>query len=93
MVVVPRRYAGCDPPAERTRFAPHGPYVISFSVEVHNQPYPVRYIWLGGDQGKVTENNHRPDFLFPSAEAYRAAPATGSTDLFQSEVHEYSHSD
>lgn len=28
-------------------------------------------------RGAVTENNHRPDFLFPSLEAYRAAPAQG----------------
>ena len=33
------------------------------------------------DRGKVTENNHRPDFLFPSAEAYRAAPDTEFEDL------------
>ena len=32
-------------------------------------------------RGAVTENNHRPDFLFPSAEAYHAAPATGSARL------------
>ena len=32
----------------------------------------IRYV-----RGAVTENNHRPDFLFPSLEAYRAAPADG----------------
>ena len=32
-------------------------------------------------RGKVTEHNHRPDFLFPSIEAYRAAPATGTAYL------------
>ena len=32
-------------------------------------------------RGTVTENNYRPDFLFPSAEAYRAAPAAGSPCL------------
>ena len=33
------------------------------------------------DRGAVTEHNHRPDFLFPSVAAYRAAPATGSESL------------
>ena len=28
-------------------------------------------------RGAVIENNQRPDFLFPSEEAYRAAPDTG----------------
>ena len=28
-------------------------------------------------RGAVTEDNHRPDFLFPSEEVYRSAPATG----------------
>ena len=28
-------------------------------------------------RGAVTENNQRPDFLFPSEEAYQAAPETG----------------
>ena len=32
-------------------------------------------------QGAVTENNQRPDFLFPSADAYRTPPATGSPHL------------
>lgn len=32
-------------------------------------------------RGALTENNHRPDFLFPSAEAYYAAPPTGSPRL------------
>ena len=32
-------------------------------------------------RGAVTENNHRPDFLFPSEEAYRAAPDTGHACL------------
>lgn len=36
----------------------------------------VRYV-----RGAVTENNQRPDFLFPSIEAYRAAPATGAPCL------------
>ena len=32
-------------------------------------------------RGAVTENNQRPDFLFPSEEAYRAAPEVGSACL------------
>ena len=32
-------------------------------------------------RGAVTENNPRPDFLFPSLEAYNAAPATGAAYL------------
>ena len=32
-------------------------------------------------RGAVTENNQRPDFLFPSEEAYRAAPDAGHTCL------------
>lgn len=67
---------------------------IRFSLSVHNrrkarmgyslenhleavfQAFDIRY-----DRGKVTEHNHRPDFLFPSVEAYHAAPATGSSEL------------
>ena len=67
---------------------------IRFSLSVHNrrkarmgyslenhleavfEAFDIKY-----DRGKVTENNHRPDFLFPSVEAYHAAPATGSTEL------------
>ena len=33
------------------------------------------------DRSPVTERGHRPDFLFPSVGAYRAAPATGSRRL------------
>ena len=32
-------------------------------------------------RGAVTENNQRPDFLFPGQEAYRAAPAVGHACL------------
>ncbi len=67
---------------------------IRFSLSVHNrrkarmgyslenhleavfQAFDIRY-----DRGKVTEHYHRPDFLFPSVEAYRAAPAKGSAEL------------
>ena len=33
------------------------------------------------ERGAITENNQRPDFLFPSLEAYRAAPASGGPSL------------
>ena len=32
---------------------------------------------IGYARGVITENNQRPDFLFPGQEAYRAAPASG----------------
>ncbi len=37
----------------------------------------VRYV-----RGAVTENRQKPDFLFPSREAYAAAPAEGAAGLF-----------
>ena len=67
---------------------------IRFSLSVHNrrkarmgrslenhleavfQAHEIAYV-----RGAVTENNHRPDFLFPSAEAYRTAPESGDTGL------------
>ena len=67
---------------------------ISFSLSVHNRrksrmgyslenhleavfkAYDIAY-----DRGKITENNHRPDFLFPSVAAYHAAPPTGAANL------------
>ena len=36
---------------------------------------------LAFDRGAVTENNQRPDFLFPSASAYRRAPDLGDPNL------------
>ncbi len=33
-------------------------------------------------RGAMTENRQRPDFLFPSLEAYEAAPPDGATGLF-----------
>ena len=33
------------------------------------------------ERGAVTELNHRPDFLFPSSEAYHSAPDTGADRL------------
>lgn len=32
-------------------------------------------------RGAVTENNHKPDFLFPDVETYQAAPAAGDDRL------------
>jgi len=67
---------------------------ISFSLSVHNRrksrmghslehhleavfvAYGVRYV-----RGAFTENRQKPDFLFPSLEAYAAAPANGAADL------------
>ena len=67
---------------------------IRFSLSVHNRrkvrmgyslknhleavfrAFDIKY-----ERGKVTEHNHRPDFLFPSVEAYHAAPAAGSSEL------------
>ena len=63
---------------------------ISFSLSVQNRrksrmgqslEHHVAAVFkahhLAFDRGAVTEDNHRPDFLFPSVEAYRAAPAQG----------------
>ena len=41
-------------------------------LEAVFQAYGIKYV-----RGAVTESNHKPDFLFPSAEAYQSAPATG----------------
>lgn len=45
-------------------------------LEAVFQAHEIAYV-----RGAVTENNHRPDFLFPSAEAYRTAPESGDTGL------------
>ena len=68
---------------------------IGFSLSVHNRrksrmghslehhleavfiAHEVRYV-----RGAVTENRQKPDFLFPSLEAYKAAPTNDATDLF-----------
>ena len=51
-----------------------------YSLENHLEAV-FRSLRVSYDRGAVTENHHRPDFLFPSADAYRAAPATGSPCL------------
>ena len=51
-------------------------YSLEHHLEAIFRVYGVEY-----DRGAVTENNHRPDFLFPSIAAYRAAPADGSPYL------------
>ncbi|MXY64990.1 MAG: restriction endonuclease [Gammaproteobacteria bacterium] len=67
---------------------------IDYSLSVHNRRKSrmghslenhleavFRAFGIAYDRGKITENNHRPDFLFPSVTAYHAAPATGATNL------------
>lgn len=67
---------------------------IRFSLSVHNRRksrmgYSLENhleavfsaFGIAYDRGKITENNHRPDFLFPSVMAYHAAPATGAANL------------
>ena len=36
---------------------------------------------IAHERGVVTENRHKPDFLFPNLAAYRRAPATGHPEL------------
>ena len=67
---------------------------ISFSLSVQNRRKSrmglslenhleaVFQAWnISYDRGAATELNHKPDFLFPSVEAYHAAPPEGSTRL------------
>ena len=67
---------------------------IRFSLRVHNRRKSrmghslehhleavFKAFGIAYDRGKITENNHRPDFLFPSVEAYHAAPETEFEDL------------
>ncbi len=51
-------------------------YALENHLEAVFREFGVDYV-----RGAVTENNHRPDFLFPSIEAYRAAPRKGSRGL------------
>ncbi|MCY3996869.1 MAG: type II restriction endonuclease [Rhodobacter sp.] len=51
-------------------------YSLEHHLEAVFQAYGLEYA-----RRAVTENNHRPDFLFPSIAAYRAAPAEGSSHL------------
>lgn len=45
---------------------------LEHHLEAVFRAYEIAYV-----RGAVTENNQRPDFLFPSEEAYRAAPEVG----------------
>ena len=49
---------------------------LEHHLEAIFRSYDIAYV-----RGVMTENNQRPDFLFPSAETYRAAPETGQTCL------------
>lgn len=51
-------------------------YSLEHHLEAVFRAFSIEHV-----RGAVTENNQRPDFLFPSVEAYRAAPATGSPHL------------
>ena len=53
---------------------------MGYSLENHLEAV-FRAFGIEHVRGGVTENNQRPDFLFPNVEAYRAAPATGSPHL------------
>ncbi len=53
---------------------------MGYSLENHLEAV-FRAFDIAYDRGRVTENHHRPDFLFPSVAAYHAAPATGATNL------------
>ena len=49
---------------------------LEHHLEAIFRVYGIAYV-----RGAVTENKQKPDFLFPSIEAYRAAPETGCTYL------------
>jgi len=51
-------------------------YSLENHLETIFKTFNVAYV-----RGARTEHNHRPDFLFPSSEAYWAAPARGSCRL------------
>ena len=51
-------------------------YSLEHHLEAVFQALDVAYV-----RGAITENKHKPDFLFPSAESYRAAPETGLSCL------------
>ncbi len=53
---------------------------MGYSLEHHLEAV-FRAFGIAYDREAVTENNHKPDFLFPGVEAYRAAPTTGSCRL------------
>jgi len=51
-------------------------YSLEHHLEAVFRAFDVEHV-----RGAMTENNQRPDFLFPGVEAYRAAPASGSPCL------------
>ena len=51
-------------------------YALENHLEAVFRAHHVSYV-----RGFSTENKHRPDFLFPSGEAYRAAPESGDPHL------------
>lgn len=51
-------------------------HALKNHLEAVFQAHQVSYV-----RGFSTENTHRPDFLFPSAEAYRTAPESGDPHL------------
>ena len=51
-------------------------YSLEHHLEAVFRAYGLDYV-----REAVTESNHRPDFLFPSIAAYRAAPVKGSPNL------------
>ena len=53
---------------------------MGYSLEYHLEAV-FRALEVAHVRGAITENNHRPDFLFPGVEAYRAAPDTGLSSL------------
>ena len=50
---------------------------LEHHLEAVFKAHQVRYV-----RGAITENGQKPDFLFPSLEAYEAAPPSGSPELF-----------
>ena len=53
---------------------------MGYSLENHLETVFLTF-GVAYDRGAVTENNHKPDFLFPGAAAYRAASSVGATGL------------
>ena len=53
---------------------------MGYSLENHLEAI-FQALEVPHERGAVTENNHRPDFLFPSVEVYRMAPDTGLSCL------------
>ena len=51
-------------------------HALEHHLEAVFRAHDVAYV-----RGAVTENNQRPDFLFPSEQAYRAAPEDGAACL------------